>query len=142
MSAVTVFDLAHEPWIDCLYTDGTTRPVGLQQVFLDAASIADLALPYPAAHGALYRVLTAITYRITVLDTLARGESGEQWMRRRNRQFRHTLRAGRCEALLRRPARPLRSLPPPAPVPAGPAGCRRLQRHFRYQPAGDRRRLR
>ncbi|MGW4382464.1 type I-E CRISPR-associated protein Cse1/CasA [Kitasatospora sp. NPDC004531] len=87
MNAPTAGDLAHEPWIDCLYADGVVRRVGLLQAVLDAHLIADIAPPYPAAYGALYRLLAAFSYRVTGLDRLQEGESAESWYRRRNRRF-------------------------------------------------------
>ncbi|MFC9329036.1 type I-E CRISPR-associated protein Cse1/CasA [Kitasatospora sp. NPDC057015] len=87
MNASTDFSLAREPWIDCLYTDGSVRRTGFQQAILDAHRIVDLALPYPAAYGALYRLLAAMAYRITGLDRRQDAESAEGWHRRRNRHF-------------------------------------------------------
>lgn len=78
------FDLATEPWIDVLYTDGSPRAVGFRQAMLDAHLITDLALAYPAAYGALYRVLAALALRVTGLD---RSSGGAQWYRRRNNLF-------------------------------------------------------
>jgi CRISPR system Cascade subunit CasA len=78
------FDLATEPWISVLDHDGAQRQVGLRQALRDAHLIADLALPYPAAYGALYRVLAALVFRITGLD---QPPFGEDWYRRRNKLF-------------------------------------------------------
>lgn len=85
MTYETTFDLATESWIDALYQDGTRRRVGLRQALEDAHLIADLTLPYPAAYGALYRILAALAIRITGLD---QPPFGEQWYRRRNASFR------------------------------------------------------
>lgn len=84
MTSVDDFDLAIEPWIRVLYADGAERAVGLEQTLLDAHLITDLALPHPAAYGALYRILAAIAYRVTGLD---RPPGGDLWYRRRNALF-------------------------------------------------------
>ena len=84
MMSADDFDLATEPWIPILYADSSERSIGLEQALVDAHLITDLALPYPAAYGALYRILAAIAYRVTGLD---RPPGGDAWYRRRNALF-------------------------------------------------------
>ncbi|MER5866117.1 type I-E CRISPR-associated protein Cse1/CasA [Kitasatospora sp. NPDC002040] len=87
MTSDPMFDLAVEPWIDHVHADGSTRSGGFEQVLLDAASITDLALPYPVAYGGMYRILAAMACRISGLDRLQDGERAQEWYQRRNRLF-------------------------------------------------------
>ncbi|GAA0439786.1 type I-E CRISPR-associated protein Cse1/CasA [Streptomyces luteireticuli] len=70
------FNAADDPWID-VRTATTYRQVGLRDLFLDAHTIDDLALPSPPAASALLRILVAITARITDLDDADLGAA--QW---------------------------------------------------------------
>ncbi|MEV5695325.1 type I-E CRISPR-associated protein Cse1/CasA [Micromonospora globbae] len=71
------FNLADRPWIPV--TDGSkSELVGLRQLFVSAAEIHDLVLPVPPAASGLWRILYAITARVTGLDVLR----GAQWKER------------------------------------------------------------
>ncbi|MYR92304.1 MULTISPECIES: type I-E CRISPR-associated protein Cse1/CasA [unclassified Streptomyces] len=61
------FSAADHPWIN-VRTGPQYDQVGLRDLFLDAHSIDDLALPHPPAASALLRIAVAITARITGLD--------------------------------------------------------------------------
>ena len=75
------FDLARDRWLPVTLTDGTVADVGLAEAFLRAHEIADLAGLNPPARAGLYRVLTALTYRITGLDDTS--DSDDPWPRER-----------------------------------------------------------
>ncbi|MCX2182669.1 type I-E CRISPR-associated protein Cse1/CasA [Streptomyces sp. SKN60] len=60
------FCLATRPWIPLART--TDRMVGLRSLFHHAHEIEDLALPIPPAESSLWRLLAAITARLTTLD--------------------------------------------------------------------------
>jgi CRISPR system Cascade subunit CasA len=61
------FDLRNEPWIPVQAGTRTTI-VSLQDLFLQAHELDDLAVPVPPAASGLWRVLYAITARVTGLD--------------------------------------------------------------------------
>lgn len=73
------FDLRVEPWIP---VRGARAPaLGLRDLFLRAHEVADLALAVPPAAAGLWRVLYAITYRVTGLDQP--GLTADEWLDRR-----------------------------------------------------------
>ncbi|WP_435589202.1 type I-E CRISPR-associated protein Cse1/CasA [Micromonospora chalcea] len=76
------FDLADRPWIPVV---AGRRPnlVGLRELFLQAAEIDDLALPVPPAASGLWRILYAITARVTGLDALR----GDRWRQRQEQML-------------------------------------------------------
>lgn len=70
------FSAADDPWIDVRC--GTTyRQVGLRELFLDAHTIDDLAIPIAPSASGLLRIAAAITARITGLDNPTL--SADQW---------------------------------------------------------------
>lgn len=71
------FDLTDRPWIPVV-AGGRSKLVGLRELFLQAAEIDDLALPVPPAASGLWRILYAITARVTGLDALR----GDRWRQR------------------------------------------------------------
>lgn len=74
------FSAADDPWIDVRY--GTIyRQVGLRELFLDAHTIDDLAMPVAPAASGLLRIAAVITARITALDDPQL--SADQWNARR-----------------------------------------------------------
>lgn len=75
------FDLRSRPWLPVRVGSGTSY-VGLRHLFVHSHEIEDLAVPVPPAAAGLWRILYALTARITGLDdpTL----SANQWMRRRH----------------------------------------------------------
>lgn len=76
---MVAYDLRSEPWIPVAgVRDGA---VGLIELFLRAHELKDVALAVPPAAAGLWRVLYAITYRITGLDAPVR--SVEEWLDRR-----------------------------------------------------------
>ncbi|MEZ0109322.1 CRISPR type I-E-associated protein CasA/Cse1 [Catenulispora sp. EB89] len=76
------FDLLTQPWIPVRETGGQTREVGLLELFERAHEIQDLAVPVPPAQSGLWRILYAITARITGLDRPA--GRVEAWQDRRD----------------------------------------------------------
>ncbi|MEV7283030.1 type I-E CRISPR-associated protein Cse1/CasA [Streptomyces sp. NPDC093252] len=74
------FSAADDPWIDV--RSGTAyRQVGLRELFLDAHTIDDLAMPAAPSASGLLRITAAIAARITALDDPAL--SADQWNDRR-----------------------------------------------------------
>ncbi|WP_327024160.1 type I-E CRISPR-associated protein Cse1/CasA [Micromonospora sp. NBC_01739] len=71
------FDLVDRPWMP-VAAGGKSAQVGFRELFLRAAEFDDLALPVPPAASGLWRILYAITARITGLDVL----HGEAWRKR------------------------------------------------------------
>lgn len=67
--ATTSYDLLIEPWIPVSTGQETTR-VGLLDLFLRAHEFDDLAVPVPPAASGLWRILYAITARVTGLDAV------------------------------------------------------------------------
>ncbi|MER6696218.1 type I-E CRISPR-associated protein Cse1/CasA [Streptomyces fimicarius] len=67
LPSAAAFSAADDPWIDTR-TGPRYSQRGLRDLFLDAHTIDDLALPHPPAASALLRIATAITARITGLD--------------------------------------------------------------------------
>ncbi|MGW4378963.1 type I-E CRISPR-associated protein Cse1/CasA [Kitasatospora sp. NPDC004531] len=85
-----VFNLIDEPWIPVRWlaglpplVEGGERPgaVGLRRLLLDAHEIEEIAVGLPPALAGLYRVLAAITARVTGLDERGPG----LWGARRER---------------------------------------------------------
>ncbi|MFE0590869.1 type I-E CRISPR-associated protein Cse1/CasA [Micromonospora echinospora] len=74
------FDLLDRPWIPVI-AGGAPEVVGLRELFVRAAEFDDLVLPVPPAASGLWRILYAITARITGLDALG----GERWRQRQDR---------------------------------------------------------
>ncbi|MFI9787491.1 type I-E CRISPR-associated protein Cse1/CasA [Kitasatospora sp. NPDC051984] len=75
--APAVFNLVDEPWIPVRWlaglpplAEGGERPaaVGLRRLLVDAHEIEEIAVGLPPALAGLYRVLAAITARVTGLD--------------------------------------------------------------------------
>ncbi|MFE9426470.1 type I-E CRISPR-associated protein Cse1/CasA [Kitasatospora sp. NPDC006697] len=77
------FNLFDEPWLPVRWRDDTQGPapeaVGLQQLLLRSHEITQIAIALPPALSALYRILYAITARITALDEADPGN----WRKRR-----------------------------------------------------------
>ncbi|SCF71060.1 MULTISPECIES: type I-E CRISPR-associated protein Cse1/CasA [unclassified Streptomyces] len=74
------FSAADDPWIDV--RSGTTyRQVGLRELFLDAHTVDDLAMPIAPSASGLLRVAAVIAARITALDDPRL--SADQWNARR-----------------------------------------------------------
>lgn len=71
------FDLADRPWIPVV-AGRDSKLVGLRELFLRAAEFDDLAVPVPPAASGMWRILYAITARVTGLDALR----GAQWRQR------------------------------------------------------------
>lgn len=71
------FDLVDQPWIS-VAANGEPELVGLRELFTRAAEFDDLAVPVPPAASGLWRILYAITARVTGLDSLR----GPQWRQR------------------------------------------------------------
>jgi CRISPR system Cascade subunit CasA len=69
--SIASYDLRSEPWIPVLIGQKLTR-VGLTELFSRAHEITDLAVPVPPAAAGLWRILYAITARITGLDQRSR----------------------------------------------------------------------
>lgn len=65
--AVPTFDLITEPWLPVQEGQGRAV-VGLRDLFLRAQEFDDLVVPVPPAASGLWRILCAITARITGLD--------------------------------------------------------------------------
>lgn len=80
------YDLRQQPWIPVLRAGGTIGTVGLRELFGDAASLSGINAPMPPGYAALWHVLTALTYRITRLDTQS---DVHEWRRRRDRWLEH-----------------------------------------------------
>lgn len=74
------FDLRHRDWIPVV-DGGAVRLVGLRELFVRAHEIEDLAVPAPPVEAGLWRILYAITARITELDS--RCGDRLEWARRR-----------------------------------------------------------
>ncbi|WP_370422414.1 type I-E CRISPR-associated protein Cse1/CasA [Streptomyces sp. QH1-20] len=73
MSVVDPYDLLVQPtfpvrWADHVPKEERPEAVGLRELFLRAHDISALAVPLPPALSALYRILYALTARITGLD--------------------------------------------------------------------------
>ncbi|KWW98095.1 hypothetical protein TH66_22735 [Carbonactinospora thermoautotrophica] len=75
------FDLTTEPWLPVIRR-GSLDEVGLRELFRAAHDIEDLAIPVPPAASGIWRILYAITARITGLDDT--GLDLRPWSRRRN----------------------------------------------------------
>lgn len=76
MSHTCLYDLLDEPWIPVRWAlgapvDQQPDAVGLRELFTRAHEISGLAVPLPPALSGLYRVLYALTARITSLDRAA-----------------------------------------------------------------------
>lgn len=71
------FNLIDRPWIP-VAVGRESRLVGLRELFVRSAEFDDLVLPVPPAASGLWRILYAITARITGLDVLR----GAQWKKR------------------------------------------------------------
>jgi CRISPR system Cascade subunit CasA len=71
------FDLIDQPWIP-VSVGRESKMVGLHELFVRSAEFDELALPVPPAASGLWRILYAITARITGLDVLR----GAQWKKR------------------------------------------------------------
>lgn len=56
------FNLLNEPWIRCVYIDGTVRLVSLRQLFKDASKIRSIAGDIPQQDMPLLRLALAILY--------------------------------------------------------------------------------
>lgn len=61
------FDLGNERWLP-VTLDGTTVRVGFRELFARAHEFDDLVVPVPPAAAGLWRILYAITARLTGLD--------------------------------------------------------------------------
>jgi len=77
------FDVGERGWLPVRVAGRLEAPVGLREVLLRAHEIEDVVLPVPPAAVGFWRVLYAITARITGLDTV--GGSGDDWTDRRER---------------------------------------------------------
>ncbi|MDG4768628.1 type I-E CRISPR-associated protein Cse1/CasA [Solwaraspora sp. WMMD406] len=73
------FDLVDRPWIPVV-ARGESVLVGLRELFVRAACFEDMVLPVPPAASGLWRILYAITARVTGLDSVG----GAQWRRRQD----------------------------------------------------------
>jgi CRISPR system Cascade subunit CasA len=71
------FDLRTRPWVP-VTVGAETVSVGLRELFSRAAEFDDLVVPVPPAAAGLWRILYAITARVTGLDSVG----GPQWRRR------------------------------------------------------------
>ncbi|XBH21557.1 type I-E CRISPR-associated protein Cse1/CasA [Jonesiaceae bacterium BS-20] len=60
---MTSYDLRTEPWIPVLYTDGTSKRLGLLSIFEDAQEILTIGTELPTQRFALQRLLLAILHR-------------------------------------------------------------------------------
>ncbi|WKU03498.1 type I-E CRISPR-associated protein Cse1/CasA [Micromonospora sp. HUAS LYJ1] len=71
------FDLVDRPWIPVV-AGGEPGLVGLRELFVRAAEFDDVVLPVPPAASGLWRILYAITARVTGLDAVG----GARWRQR------------------------------------------------------------
>ncbi|MEV4545231.1 type I-E CRISPR-associated protein Cse1/CasA [Micromonospora echinaurantiaca] len=71
------FDMLTRPWIPVV-AGRESKLVGLHELFVRAAEFDDLAVPVPPAAAGLWRILYAISARVTGLDALR----GAQWQQR------------------------------------------------------------
>lgn len=58
------FSLLTEPWIPCLFPDGTERELSLREVLYHAPEVAELAAASPLVNVALLRFLLTILHRV------------------------------------------------------------------------------
>ncbi len=58
------FNLIDEPWIPCLWPDGTSRPLGLRETLLQAHQLREIRGDTPLETAALHRLLLAILHRV------------------------------------------------------------------------------
>jgi len=75
------YDLLERPWVPTR-KGATTEDVGLRELFVNASRIDDLAVPVPPAAAGLWRVLYALTARITGLDDPSLGRDVAAWRAR------------------------------------------------------------
>lgn len=80
------YDLRHQRWAPVHYIRGDTGRTGLQGLIAEAELIRGINAPMPPGYAALWHVLTALTYRITRLDTQ---EDPYEWRRRRDQWLEH-----------------------------------------------------
>ena len=73
--AEPAFNLVDEAWLPVRWLEGSTRFIGLRELFARSASIAGLAEPSPPTFVALHRLLLAITHRAL---TLHQGRWGDE----------------------------------------------------------------
>lgn len=94
MTQTPTFRVDTDPWIPVVYSDGRFTTVGLRTLFTDAHLIHSIAGPgwSPLALSALYRILAAITYRVTGLlpETGLTTRNADQW----EQQWRDAAAAG------------------------------------------------
>jgi CRISPR system Cascade subunit CasA len=62
------YSLLSEPWLPVRWADGTTRPIGLRELFARSHEITSLEEPSPPAFVALHRLLLAITHRALTMQ--------------------------------------------------------------------------
>ena len=74
------FDLIIDPWLDCVFQDGSKKTMGIRGVLADAHEINALAFDDPMQDPAVFRTLLAVLYRaldpLTVDDWKAIWSSG------------------------------------------------------------------
>ncbi|MEV2279149.1 type I-E CRISPR-associated protein Cse1/CasA [Nocardiopsis sp. NPDC049922] len=80
------YDLRHRRWAPVHYIRGDTGHTGLQGLIAEAELIRSINAPMPPGYAALWHVLTALTYRITRLDTQ---DEPYEWLRRRDQWLAH-----------------------------------------------------
>lgn len=77
------YNLLTEPWLP-VRAGSETGSVSLRELFMNAHEFADLAVPVPPAASGLWRILYAITARVTRLDAAPTSEDPARWVRRQN----------------------------------------------------------
>jgi CRISPR system Cascade subunit CasA len=75
------YNLRYRSWTPVHYAGGGTGLTGMQGLFTEAERISRINAPLPPGYGALWHVLTALTYRITRLDTQS---DPYEWRKRRD----------------------------------------------------------
>jgi CRISPR system Cascade subunit CasA len=58
------FNLLHQPWIPCLFLDGSVRELGLAETLARAHQISSLEAATPMETAALHRLLLAVLHRV------------------------------------------------------------------------------
>jgi CRISPR system Cascade subunit CasA len=74
---VTSFHLDTQPWLPVTYADGTPAQVSLRTLLADAHKITTINFGSPPAAASLLRILSALTYRVTGLDSVTL--SADDW---------------------------------------------------------------
>ena len=71
------FDLIDNPWIPCLFEDGTLRELGLRAALQEAPRIREIAHDSPLFVASIHPILVAIMHRVLLLQDA--DEPEDQW---------------------------------------------------------------